>query len=269
MASAFPASQTYASKFSAVLCPKCNLMVWFPGLYGLLVEKFPDKMTHSSGHEWPHSVWLKLGKRGDSPWLVSPSSWAQQSTICEFPPSRGYLGHNQGGITFCWLFSNSASYHRSVCSSALNPRDQTFTWVMNFGWVRGLPLVLAGLSMLSPRYGFFQSTRVHCEPAIVQARGATCLTSRHPQIHKPCSVAAPSSLLLAQTNWVKHRFHYLELSGICHNYCSQTHLAFVDVDAFPFCSVLLRNRNSCLWSAFAIEWNPALVLRSLVTLPNE
>lgn len=126
-----------------------------------------------------------------------------------------------------------------------------------------------GLSMLSPRYGFFQSTRVHCEPAIVQARGATCLTSRHPQIHKPCSVAAPSSLLLAQTNWVKHRFHYLELSGICHSYCSQTHLAFVDVDAFPFCSVLLRNRNSCLWSAFAIEWNPALVLRSLVTLPNE
>lgn len=145
MASAFPASQTYASKFSAVLCPKCNLMVWFPGLYGLLVEKFPDKMTHSSGHEWPHSVWLKLGKRGDSPWLVSPSSWAQQSTICVFPPSRGYLGHNQGAITFCWLFSNSASYHRSVCSSALNPRDQTFTWVMNFGWVRGLPLVLAGL----------------------------------------------------------------------------------------------------------------------------
>lgn len=123
--------------FSAVLCLKCNLMVWFPGLYGLLVEKFPDKMTHSSGHEWPHSVWLKLGKRSDSPWLVSPSSWAQQSTICVFPPSRGYLGHNQGAITFCWLFSNSASYHRSVCSSALNPRDQTFTWVMNFGWVRG------------------------------------------------------------------------------------------------------------------------------------
>lgn len=113
---------------------------------------------------------------------------------------------------------------------------------------------------------------MHCEPAIVQARDATCLLQvalKYINSVSVNSVAAPSSLLLAQSNWVKHGFHYLELSVICHSYGSWTHLASVDVDAFPFCSVLLRSRNSCLWSAFVIEWNPALALRNLVTLPNE